>query len=62
MFESKSQGDFSRVILHCDLNNFFASVAMKLHPELRGKYIAVCGNPSLRRPTTICVIVCTLMS
>ncbi len=49
MFESKSQGDFSRVILHCDLNNFFASVAMKLHPELRGKYIAVCGNPSLRK-------------
>ena len=22
---------------------------MKLHPELRGKYIAVCGNPSLRK-------------
>lgn len=49
MFESKSQGNLSRVILHCDLNNFFASVAMKLHPELRGKYIAVCGNPSLRK-------------
>ena len=49
MFESKSQGNLSRVILHCDLNNFFASVAMKLHPELRGKYIAVCGDPSLRK-------------
>lgn len=49
MFESKSQGNRARVILHCDLNNFFASVAMKLHPELRGKYIAVCGNPSLRK-------------
>lgn len=49
MFESKSQGNCARVILHCDLNNFFASVAMKLHPELRGKYIAVCGNPSLRK-------------
>lgn len=49
MFESKSQGNLKRVILHCDLNNFFASVAMKLHPELRGKYIAVCGNPSLRK-------------
>lgn len=49
MFESKSQRNLTRVILHCDLNNFFASVAMKLHPELRGKYIAVCGNPSLRK-------------
>ena len=49
MFESRSQGNLSRVILHCDLNNFFASVAMLQHPELRGKYIAVCGNPSLRK-------------
>lgn len=49
MFESRSQGNQSRVILHCDLNNFFASVAMLQHPELRGKYIAVCGNPSLRK-------------
>lgn len=49
MFNSQSKGNQSRVILHCDLNNFFASVAMKLHPELRGKFIAVCGNPSLRK-------------
>ena len=49
MFQFKSQGNLSRVILHCDLNNFFASVAIKLHPELRDKYIAVCGNPSLRK-------------
>ena len=49
MFNSKVKGDRSRVILHCDLNNFFASVAMKLNPALRGKYIAVCGNPSLRK-------------
>ncbi len=49
MFNSQTKGNLSRVILHCDLNNFFASVAMKLHPELRGKYIAVCGNPSLRK-------------
>lgn len=49
MFNSKVKGDKTRVILHCDLNNFFASVAMKQNPELRGKYIAVCGNPSLRK-------------
>ena len=49
MFNSKEKGNRQRVILHCDLNNFFASVAMKSDPELRGKYIAVCGNPSLRK-------------
>ena len=49
MFNSEAKGNLSRVILYCDLNNFFASVAMKLHPELRGKYIAVCGNPTLRK-------------
>ncbi len=49
MFNSKAKGDRTRVILHCDLNNFFASVAVIRNPELRGKYIAVCGNPSLRK-------------
>ena len=49
MFHSKAKGDRTRVILHCDLNNFFASVAMLRNPALRGKYIAVCGNPSLRK-------------
>ena len=37
-----------RVILHCDLNNFFASVEMMKNPELRGKAIAVCGDPEKR--------------
>lgn len=37
-----------RVILHCDLNNFFASVEMQLRPELRGRAIAVCGDPQKR--------------
>ena len=49
MFHSQSKDNLSRVILHCDLNNFFASVAMICHPELKGKFIAVCGNPSLRK-------------
>ena len=29
-----------RVILHCDLNNFYASVETILHPEYKGKPIA----------------------
>ncbi len=35
-------------ILHCDLNNFYASVEQTLNPELQGKYIAVSGNPLTR--------------
>lgn len=37
-----------RVILHCDANNFFASVETILHPELKGKPIAVAGNVETR--------------
>ena len=37
-----------RVILHSDLNNFFASVESVLNPELSGKPIAVCGSESDR--------------
>lgn len=33
-----------RVILHSDLNNFYASVECVLNPELKDKYVAVCGN------------------
>ena len=37
-----------RVILHCDLNCFFASVELLSHPELRNIPTAVCGDPSSR--------------
>ena len=37
-----------RHILHCDCNSFYASVEMQEHPELRGKSIAVCGDPEAR--------------
>ena len=33
-----------KIILHSDLNNFYASVECLLHPELRDKYVAVCGS------------------
>ena len=37
-----------RVILHSDLNNFYASVECLHHPELRGKPVAVAGDPEKR--------------
>ena len=38
----------SRVVLHADLNNFYASVASLTRPELRECPLAVCGDPTLR--------------
>lgn len=38
----------TRTILHCDLNNFYASVEQKLHPEYDGMPLAVCGDPKVR--------------
>lgn len=37
-----------RVILHSDCNNFYASVECLDHPDLRGRPVAVCGDPELR--------------
>ena len=35
-------------VLHCDLNNFYASVEQTIDPTLVGKAIAVSGNPKTR--------------
>ena len=37
-----------RVIFHCDLNSFYASVELLAHPELRHLPVAVCGDPESR--------------
>lgn len=35
-------------ILHCDLNNFYASIECILKPELKNFPVAVCGDPEKR--------------
>lgn len=38
-----------RTILHCDMNNFYASVECLYRPELRGKAVAVGGDAERRQ-------------
>ncbi len=44
----KSIKEYMATILHCDANNFYASVEIMLNPELKDKPVAVCGNPEKR--------------
>lgn len=37
-----------RIILHCDMNGFFASVELLDYPELKNQPMAVCGSPENR--------------
>ena len=45
MYDDKPK---DRIILHCDCNNFFASVEETLRPELRDVPMAVAGDPESR--------------
>ncbi|HOJ81449.1 MAG TPA: DNA polymerase IV, partial [Clostridiales bacterium] len=38
----------NRVILHSDLNNFYASVECLYNPKIRTHPVAVCGSQSTR--------------
>ncbi|WAA13919.1 DNA polymerase IV [Fervidibacillus halotolerans] len=38
-----------RIIFHVDMNSFYASVEMAKNPELKGKPLAICGNPEQRK-------------
>ena len=38
-----------RIILHCDLNNFYASVSLYYNPTLKNLPVAVCGDKESRR-------------
>ena len=50
-----------RVILHCDVNSFYASVELLGRPDLRDKPVAVSGNPDDRHGILrICFITSTL--
>ena len=38
-----------RCILHCDMNNFYASVECMLNPSIKNLPVAVCGDVEMRR-------------
>lgn len=37
-----------RIILHCDLNNFFASATLSVNPTVKGQPVAICGDAKKR--------------
>ena len=49
IFYGKGALCVERVILHCDLNSFYASVELLSRPELRDLPVAVCGEAESRK-------------
>lgn len=39
----------AKIIFHIDMNSFYASVEMAYNPKLKGKPVAIAGNPEERR-------------
>lgn len=44
----KENIDYNRCILHCDMDNFYASVELLNFPQYKNMPVAVCGNPESR--------------
>ena len=51
--------DSERVILHSDMNSFYASVEMMLDPELKGKPVAVRGSTEERHGIVLAKSYCS---
>ncbi|MEX3955355.1 DNA polymerase IV [Trinickia sp. EG282A] len=49
-----ARADFSRKIIHCDCDCFYASVEMRDDPSLRGRPLAVGGRPEQRGVIATC--------
>lgn len=47
----------TRNILHCDMNNFYASVECMLSPELKQYPVAVCGSVEERHGIVLAKII-----
>ena len=54
METGESRDCMERIILHLDMDAFFASCEQKTHLSLRGKPVIVCGNPMTRSVVAAC--------
>ncbi|GAA0443845.1 DNA polymerase IV [Lentibacillus halophilus] len=43
----------ARIIFHVDMNSFYASVEMAYNPQLKGKPLAIAGNPEERKGVVV---------